>query len=400
MHHKVLHGDYIEVSVKCTTKRRKGLQHKHPCLTRDSNQDPTAPQSALLTTIPDRRLSSLEDVNNYCCFAVLQKEFHFEDKNTVTNFAQLKAALSKAFPAIRNKKDLEIKFYASQQKRNQEPTDFIYDLLKLHKQLELGLSEEALVDHIFVRLEPQVQAYVKVQNSQNMVQLLEVLSKFEERYSCKTMQGSGNSDNVERRGWNERRISNVDVSRRNWRNSEVLLRPSNDRNDIGVITRMVVKEISGWTAGIDFRGMIEDLTIEDTNLEMRLKMTILVEGTAEIEVRINRGLHVLHHEIDTGDKPPVVSHPYRYDRVKQAILDYHVEKILLEGIIIPIQSPYASPVVLCRKNNGLTPDNPKVYRFAVDYRKLNSIIKYPRYPLQLIDDLITNIPPYDDYVDS
>ncbi|GFU98464.1 retrovirus-related Pol polyprotein from transposon 297 [Trichonephila clavipes] len=63
--------------------------------------------------------------------------------------------------------------------------------------------------------------------------------------------------------------------------------------------------------------------------------------------------HVLYHEIDTGDNPPVVSRPYRYDRVKQKILDYHVDKMLKEGTIIPIKSPYASPVVLCRKNNGL-----------------------------------------------
>ncbi|GFV88712.1 uncharacterized protein TNCV_3354641 [Trichonephila clavipes] len=63
--------------------------------------------------------------------------------------------------------------------------------------------------------------------------------------------------------------------------------------------------------------------------------------------------HVLHHEIDTGDNPPVVSRPYRYDRLKQEILDYHVHKMLKEETIIPIQSPYASPVVLCRKNNGL-----------------------------------------------
>ncbi|GFT19614.1 uncharacterized protein TNCV_2534891 [Trichonephila clavipes] len=63
--------------------------------------------------------------------------------------------------------------------------------------------------------------------------------------------------------------------------------------------------------------------------------------------------HVLYHEIDTGDNPPVVSQPYRYDRLKQEILDYHVDKMLKEGTIIPIQSPYASPVVLCRNNNGL-----------------------------------------------
>ncbi|GFW18659.1 retrovirus-related Pol polyprotein from transposon 297 [Trichonephila clavipes] len=37
------------------------------------------------------------------------------------------------------------------------------------------------------------------------------------------------------------------------------------------------------------------------------------------------------------------------------------------------------------------PDNPEAYRFAVDYRKLNAITKYPRYPLPLIDDLIMNI---------
>ncbi|GFT92193.1 retrovirus-related Pol polyprotein from transposon 17.6 [Trichonephila clavipes] len=102
--------------------------------------------------------------------------------------------------------------------------------------------------------------------------------------------------------------------------------------------------------------------------------------------------HVLYHDIDTGEKPPVVSRPYRYDRIKQSILDYHIEKMLKEGSILPIQSPYASPVVFCRKNNGLPPDYPEAYRFAVDYRKRNAITNYPRYPLPLIDDLITNIP--------
>ncbi|GFW65959.1 hypothetical protein TNCV_587851 [Trichonephila clavipes] len=82
----------------------------------------------------------------------------------------------------------------------------------------------------------------------------------------------------------------------------------------------------------------------------------------------------------------------KYDRVKQGILDYHVEKIWKEDNIIPIQSPYASPVVLYKKKNGLLPDNSEAYRFAVDYRKLNVITKYPRYPLPLIEDLITNIP--------
>ncbi|GFW76661.1 retrovirus-related Pol polyprotein from transposon gypsy [Trichonephila clavipes] len=63
-----------------------------------------------------------------------------------------------------------------------------------------------------------------------------------------------------------------------------------------------------------------------------------------------------------------------------------------EGKILPIPSPYASLAVLTRKNNCLPPDYPEAYRFAIDYRKLKAITKYPRYPLPVIDDLIINIP--------
>ncbi|GFS56866.1 uncharacterized protein TNCV_2660951 [Trichonephila clavipes] len=123
-------------------------------------------------------------------------------QNTATDFAQLKAALSKAFSAIQNRKDSETRFYASQQRQSQEPTDF-----------------------------PQVQNYVEVRNPQTAIQLLEVLAKFQERYSCKATLGSKNSNNVEGRGWNERRISKVGNNRGNWRNSEVEHRPNNGRND-------------------------------------------------------------------------------------------------------------------------------------------------------------------------
>ncbi|GFW66701.1 hypothetical protein TNCV_1371341 [Trichonephila clavipes] len=67
--------------------------------------------------------------------------------------------------------------------------------------------------------------------------------------------------------------------------------------------------------------------------------------------------HVLYHEIDTGDQEPVVSRSYRYDRVKQGIIDYQIQKRLKEGKIRPLQSPYTSPVVLTRKNNDLLPDS-------------------------------------------
>ncbi|GFW70196.1 uncharacterized protein TNCV_4467551 [Trichonephila clavipes] len=100
----------------------------------------------------------------------------------------------------------------------------------LFERSSLGESPR-LVSDIRVNTRTISQDYVEVRNSQNTVQLLEVLSMFEERYSCKTMLGSRSSDNFERRGWNKRRMSNADDSRRNWRNLEVLRRPSNGRND-------------------------------------------------------------------------------------------------------------------------------------------------------------------------
>ncbi|GFY27967.1 retrovirus-related Pol polyprotein from transposon 297 [Trichonephila clavipes] len=126
----------------------------------------------------------------------------------------------------------------------------------------------------------------------------------------------------------------------------------------------------------------------------KTKDRVLTTQGAVLSLRTDQpGLtHILYHEIDTGDQGPVVSRPYRYDRVKERIIDYHIEKMLQEGTIRPIQSPYVSPVVLTCKNNGLPPDSPEAYRFAIDYHKLNAINKYPRYPLPLIDDLIKNIP--------
>ncbi|GFX70648.1 retrovirus-related Pol polyprotein from transposon 297 [Trichonephila clavipes] len=44
--------------------------------------------------------------------------------------------------------------------------------------------------------------------------------------------------------------------------------------------------------------------------------------------------HVLYHEIGTGYKGSVVSRPYHYNRVKQGIIDYHIEKMLREGYFV------------------------------------------------------------------
>ncbi|GFS79426.1 uncharacterized protein TNCV_3006371 [Trichonephila clavipes] len=115
-------------------------------------------------------------------------------QNTATDFAQLKAALTKSFPVT----EMILKFSFTRHSRAGKKNRSI-SYMKVHKKLRLSMSEEALVDHIFVLLESRVQYYVEVRNPKTTAQLLEVMAKFEERYSCKEMQGSRSSDNVRRR---------------------------------------------------------------------------------------------------------------------------------------------------------------------------------------------------------
>ncbi|GFW36336.1 uncharacterized protein TNCV_3712571 [Trichonephila clavipes] len=72
-----------------------------------------------------------------------------EDK--ATDYAHLKQALSEQFPVVRNRSELETRFYSSSQKHNQKPSDIVYDLLKIHKILKLDMTEEKLIDHIISR---------------------------------------------------------------------------------------------------------------------------------------------------------------------------------------------------------------------------------------------------------
>ncbi|GFX36193.1 uncharacterized protein TNCV_2065341 [Trichonephila clavipes] len=75
-----------------------------------------------------------------------------EDK--ATDYAHLQQALTEQFPVDRNRSELETRFNASFQNHNQKPSDFVYELLKIHKQLKLDMREETLRDHVISRLEP------------------------------------------------------------------------------------------------------------------------------------------------------------------------------------------------------------------------------------------------------
>ncbi|GFU42725.1 retrovirus-related Pol polyprotein from transposon 17.6 [Trichonephila clavipes] len=299
------------------------------------------------------------------------------------------------------------------------------------------MMEEKLIDHIISRLEPLILDYVEVRNPQTTSNLLQIIDKYEERFLNRKIRGSSwESRDIKPNENNRFRNRNRQENWRETRGNNRYADNSRPRREFNRFESQGVEDNQrfdgrrrggqsdhrfhnqggrqGGSRNSAFRDFdqksliipddqIKQLPKVEKPVEIDLSDTKLGEWQKQKLRNLFNGFkglfsdqpgltHVLYHEIDTGDKGPVVSRPYRYERVKQGIINYHIEKMLQEGTIHPIQSPYASSVVLTLKNNGLPPDSPEAYRFAIDYRKLNAITKYPRYPLPVNDDLITNIP--------
>ena len=90
------------------------------------------------------------------------------------------------------------------------------------------------------------------------------------------------------------------------------------------------------------------------------------------------------HRIDTGDAAPVQQRPYRASPEAKGIISEKVQEMLEHNIIEPSQSEWHSPVVLVQKKN-------KEYRFAVDFRRVNSLVQKKIYPLPKMEDIFDTL---------
>ena len=90
------------------------------------------------------------------------------------------------------------------------------------------------------------------------------------------------------------------------------------------------------------------------------------------------------HRIDTTTDKPVKSRPYSQTPAARKETDVQIEHMLKHDIIEESTSQYHSPVVLVKKKNGS-------YRFAVDYRKLNSVTEGMSFPIPRIKEALDTI---------
>lgn len=80
------------------------------------------------------------------------------------------------------------------------------------------------------------------------------------------------------------------------------------------------------------------------------------------------------HRIELKDDRPVRSKPYPTPYGKREVIREEVQKMREMGLVLPSQSPFASPVVLVSKKDG-------THRFCVDYRKLNNATRFDAEPV-------------------
>ncbi|GFS82301.1 retrovirus-related Pol polyprotein from transposon 297 [Trichonephila clavipes] len=279
-----------------------------------------------------------------------------EDK--VTDYAHLKQALTDQFPVVRNRSELETCFYASSQKHNQKPSDFVYDLLKIHKILKLEMTEEKLLDHVISRLTPQILDYVEVRHPQTTFNLQQIIDKYEERFLNRKIRGSSR----EFRDTNQSENNRFPNRKRqeNWRETR-----GNNRYSDNSKPQRQFNRFKG-------QGVSDNRRFDGRRRGGQSDHRFHNQGGRQVGSRNGafRGVDFMKESKLTLD----------FDQKSLIITDDQIKQL----------PKVEKPVEINLSDTKL--DSPEAYRFAIYYRKINAITKYPRYPLPVIDVLITNIP--------
>lgn len=90
--------------------------------------------------------------------------------------------------------------------------------------------------------------------------------------------------------------------------------------------------------------------------------------------------NIYKHVIDTGDANPIRQRFYRTSPQIKREIEKQVDELLANKLISKSFSQWSSPCLLVKKADG-------TYRFAVDYRKLNTVCRTMSHPLPTLQEI-------------
>lgn len=123
---------------------------------------------------------------------------------------------------------------------------------------------------------------------------------------------------------------------------------------------------------------MEDETLRQKIMQVLRRYSAMWDGTLGT-------ITATEHRIDLekGTRP-IRSMHYRQGPALRQKVEAEITKMLNAGVIEPVTSEWASPVVLVPKKDG-------TLRFCVDYRRLNTKTLADAYPLPRMDDCIDSL---------
>jgi hypothetical protein len=127
-----------------------------------------------------------------------------------------------------------------------------------------------------------------------------------------------------------------------------------------------------------------ELQIGNAPEKIKTELAKIISRNIEVFAVENEKLgttDAMAYSIDTGTAAPVASQRYKAPYFLRQEMKKIIDENLKSGLLEPISSPWAAPVLLVRKASGK-------WRLVCDYRKLNAVTISNQYPLPDIDGLI------------
>ncbi|OWY92782.1 reverse transcriptase [Phytophthora megakarya] len=90
-------------------------------------------------------------------------------------------------------------------------------------------------------------------------------------------------------------------------------------------------------------------------------------------------------DIDVGNAKPIALRTRKVPTQFREKIAALIKGLLAAEIIRPSTSPWASPIVIFRKSNGVA------IRLCIDYKLVNSLTRLMGYPMSLISDLLEDL---------